>query len=69
MAEWVLRQRFVTDKAEIAWDRLGDGPPVVMVHGTPLSWSRTSRQRLEVVARDAAGNRGAPGRVKFKVVR
>jgi pimeloyl-ACP methyl ester carboxylesterase len=37
VAEWVLRERFGTDAGEIAWDRLGEGPPVVMVHGTPWS--------------------------------
>lgn len=40
MGEWVLRERFATDAGDIAWDRLGQGPPVVMVHGTPWSsWS------------------------------
>ena len=33
----MLRQRFQTHAGEIAWDRLGDGPPVVMVRGTPWS--------------------------------
>src|ERR687898_254270 len=44
MAEWVLRQRLATDEGEIAWDRLGDGPPVVMVHGTP--WSSWTWRRV-----------------------
>jgi pimeloyl-ACP methyl ester carboxylesterase len=42
--EWVLRERFATDAGEIAWDRLGDGPPVVMVHGTP--WSSWTWRRI-----------------------
>jgi pimeloyl-ACP methyl ester carboxylesterase len=44
VAEWVLRERFATDAGEIAWDRLGKGPPVVMVHGTP--WSSWTCRRL-----------------------
>ena len=32
---WRLEQRAATDFGEIAWDVLGDGPPVVLVHGTP----------------------------------
>lgn len=44
MGEWVLRERFATDAGEIAWDRLGDGPPVVMVHGTP--WSSWTWRRI-----------------------
>jgi pimeloyl-ACP methyl ester carboxylesterase len=44
MGEWVLRQRFETDEGEIAWDRLGVGPPVVMVHGTP--WSSWTWRRV-----------------------
>jgi pimeloyl-ACP methyl ester carboxylesterase len=41
---WVLRERFATDAGAIAWDRLGEGPPVVMVHGTP--WSSWSWRRV-----------------------
>src|SRR5918994_7750787 len=50
MAEWVLRQRLATDEGEIAWDRLGDGPPVVLVHGTPWSswtWRRVAARLAE----------------------
>ncbi len=32
---WTLEQRVASSLGEIAWDRLGDGPPVVLVHGTP----------------------------------
>lgn len=32
---WRLEQRAATGFGEIAWDVLGDGPPVVLVHGTP----------------------------------
>jgi pimeloyl-ACP methyl ester carboxylesterase len=43
VGEWVLRERFASGAGEIAWDRLGEGPPVVLVHGTPWS-SRTWRR-------------------------
>jgi pimeloyl-ACP methyl ester carboxylesterase len=36
--EWRLSRRATVDGEEIAWDRFGEGPPVVLVHGTP-SWS------------------------------
>jgi pimeloyl-ACP methyl ester carboxylesterase len=42
--EWVLRERFATEEGEIAWDRLGEGPPVVLVHGTP--WSSWTWRRI-----------------------
>lgn len=35
---WRLRERVRVTGAEIATDRFGEGPPVVLVHGTP-SWS------------------------------
>ncbi len=40
----MLRERFATDEGEIAWDRLGEGPPVVLVHGTP--WSSWTWRRI-----------------------
>src|ERR671925_777523 len=61
MAEWVLRQRFASDEGEIAWDRLGDGPPVVIVHGTPWSswtWRRVAAflaERFSVFVFDLLG--------------
>ena len=61
MAEWVLRQRFGTDEGEIAWDRLGDGPPVVIAHGTPWSswtWRRVAAllaERFSVYVFDLLG--------------
>jgi pimeloyl-ACP methyl ester carboxylesterase len=41
VANWTLRERFATGAGgEIAWDRFGQGPPIVLVHGTPWSsWS------------------------------
>lgn len=39
MSDWTLGKRLrLHGDVEIAWDRLGDGPPVVLLHGTP-SWS------------------------------
>jgi pimeloyl-ACP methyl ester carboxylesterase len=50
VAEWVLRERFATDEGEIVWDTLGQGPPVVLVHGTPWSswlWRRVAVRLAE----------------------
>jgi pimeloyl-ACP methyl ester carboxylesterase len=37
MAEWTLTRRFDTAQGEVLWDRFGDGPPLVLLHGTPFS--------------------------------
>jgi pimeloyl-ACP methyl ester carboxylesterase len=66
MGEWVLPQRFASDEGEIACDRLGDGPPVVMVHGTPWSswtWRRVAAllaERFSVYVFDLLGFRASP---------
>jgi pimeloyl-ACP methyl ester carboxylesterase len=44
VAEWALHRRFPADGGAIAWDHLGDGPPVVLVHGTP--WSSWTWRRI-----------------------
>lgn len=36
-ARWGLRERARTSAGTVAWDRFGDGPPLVLVHGTPSS--------------------------------
>lgn len=38
MSEWRLLKRFRSVNGEIAYDVLGSGPPIVLLHGTP-SWS------------------------------
>ena len=41
-----LTRRAPTTRGEIAWDVLGEGPPVVLVHGTPsraLVWREVAR--------------------------
>lgn len=37
MGRWQLDHRFDSEQGEIRWARLGGGPPVVLVHGTPFS--------------------------------
>jgi pimeloyl-ACP methyl ester carboxylesterase len=44
--DWGLRERADLSGGRIAWDRLGQGPPVVLVHGTP-SWSYVWREVAE----------------------
>lgn len=34
---WTLDQQFATPGGTVRWDVMGDGPPVVLVHGTPFS--------------------------------
>lgn len=34
---WNLTRTFVSEQGEIRWDVYGEGPPVVLVHGTPFS--------------------------------
>ncbi|MBU2091208.1 MAG: alpha/beta fold hydrolase, partial [Alphaproteobacteria bacterium] len=44
---WILTKRFDFRGQEVAYDIIGDGPPVVMVHGTPFSsyvWRNIARE-------------------------
>lgn len=43
MTQWELTQTFESPQGTIRWDRLGEGPPVVLLHGTP-SWSYLWRE-------------------------
>ena len=43
MGSWHVEQRLSTPWGEVAWDALGEGPPLVLIHGTPFSsyvWHR-----------------------------
>jgi pimeloyl-ACP methyl ester carboxylesterase len=61
LSSWTLRERAVTGRGEIAWDRLGEGPPVVLVHGTPsrsVLWRKVApllAERCTVYAFDLLG--------------
>jgi pimeloyl-ACP methyl ester carboxylesterase len=36
-ATWALPETFASEQGLVRWGRLGTGPPVVLVHGTPFS--------------------------------
>ena len=38
MSEWKMPNRFKSESGEVAYNVMGKGPPIVLVHGTP-SWS------------------------------
>ncbi|WP_216204720.1 alpha/beta fold hydrolase [Amycolatopsis aidingensis] len=38
MTDWQLTRTFASPQGEIRWDAFGDGPPIVLLHGTP-NWS------------------------------
>lgn len=50
MNDWALRRRVSLSRGPVAWDVLGSGPPVVLVHGTP-SWSYLWRDVAPALAR------------------
>ncbi|MGI8866389.1 MAG: alpha/beta fold hydrolase, partial [Rubrobacteraceae bacterium] len=47
--DWRLRQRAEVEGGEVAFDVFGQGPPVVLVHGTP-TWSYLWRNVVPVLA-------------------
>jgi pimeloyl-ACP methyl ester carboxylesterase len=60
--------RFATEAGDVVWDRLGAGPPVVLVHGTPWSswtWRRVAAalaERFTVYTFDLLGFGGSDKR-------
>jgi pimeloyl-ACP methyl ester carboxylesterase len=51
--EWHLRQRAELSRGKVAYDCFGDGPPVVLVHGSP-SWSYLWREVAPTLAQHFA---------------
>jgi len=51
MSAWTLTRSVETSAGTVRHDRMGDGPPLVLVHGTP-SWSYLWRNVAPVLARD-----------------
>jgi pimeloyl-ACP methyl ester carboxylesterase len=49
VTDWGLRQRASLAGGKVAWDRLGGGSPIVLVHGTP-GWSYLWRKVAPVLA-------------------
>ncbi len=58
---WTLKRRCATGHGTVAWDTAGEGPPLVLVHGTPFSsfvWRRVAaalRSRFTVFLYDLVG--------------
>lgn len=51
MTPWRLTQSVETSAGAVRYDRMGHGPPLVLVHGTP-TWSYLWRRIAPVLARD-----------------
>ncbi|MGF1609818.1 MAG: alpha/beta fold hydrolase [Kiloniellales bacterium] len=51
MHSWTLSRRFAVSGGSVAYDILGDGPPIVLVHGTPFS-STVWRRIAPLLARE-----------------
>lgn len=51
MTDWRLRESVQTQAGEVRYDIMGEGPALVLVHGTP-TWSYLWRRVAGVLARD-----------------
>jgi pimeloyl-ACP methyl ester carboxylesterase len=51
MPEWELREAYIFEGRTVRYDVSGDGPPVVVVHGTPWS-SFNLRHLIEAISQD-----------------
>jgi pimeloyl-ACP methyl ester carboxylesterase len=51
MSDWSLPERFEVSGGTVRWNAFGDGPPLVLIHGTPFS-SYIWRDVVPVLARD-----------------
>jgi len=51
MTEWKLSQTYVFEGRTVRYDVRGDGPPVVMIHGTPWS-SYNLRHMIKALSKD-----------------
>lgn len=49
MTEWHLRNTYESPQGKIRWDVIGQGPPVVLLHGTP-NWSYIWRGVAPILA-------------------
>jgi pimeloyl-ACP methyl ester carboxylesterase len=51
MSDWSLPEQFSVGDGAVRWGSFGDGPPIVLLHGTPFS-SYIWRDVVPVLARD-----------------
>jgi pimeloyl-ACP methyl ester carboxylesterase len=50
MTDWNLSKTFASPQGKISWDAFGDGPPIVLLHGTP-NWSFIWRKVVRRLSR------------------